>query len=342
MNGVMKGLKLLLMSSSLLIMTSCSKSDEEVSASANKLLAIKVSDRSPVGLLSLTPTDSVIVKVTTYNVLSKNHDSTFPNNTWAMRKTAFQSIIKQGNNVPEILGIQEGQNLSQVNDIVSLMGSGYDSYISPRTISARAIFWKNDKYQLVASDTKDILPDTTGYSSQRYASYVRLKHIATNKMLIIFNVHLPLGNDVHKQSLRRHMATYLAGKVQQYSSDYGNIPVIVMGDFNNYFDTIIGGIASAGATLTSFGLTDTYAECLPANRQNPDYRTKNDMENGVAELGASGSKRIDYIFTYPVNGVSVLDWRNIINFQTGSTINMQTPVPSDHNPVRSRLTLYWY
>src|SRR5690606_21746421 len=119
-----------------------------------------------------TPTASVIVKVTTYNVLSKIYDNKFPNNTWASRKAAFKSIMKQSNNVPEIFGIQEGQDINQVNDIISIMGAGYDYYISPLDISARAIFWKNDKYELIASDTKDIMGTAiSGYTSKRYASY---------------------------------------------------------------------------------------------------------------------------------------------------------------------------
>lgn len=289
------------------------------------------------------PVASVTVKVTTYNILSKNHDGTFPNNMWVDRKDALKDIIKQANNVPEILGIQEGQNIDQVDALILRMGSGYDHYVSPKTISPRAIFWKNDKYELVASDTKDLIsPSITGYSTQRYASYVRLRHISTGKLLIVFNVHLPLGSEVAKQQLRYDMASFLAGKVQQYSGDYGDIPIIVMGDFNSYYSTVINGVPSAPATLVSYGLSDTYAACASSNRLNADYRTKNDMVNAKAQTGANGSKRLDYILTYPSANVSVLDWRNIINFSSGSTVNMQTPVPSDHNPVRSRLTLNWY
>ena len=293
--------------------------------------------------LAAAPVATVTVKVTTYNILSKDYDATFPNNMWVGRKDAVGNIIHQSNNVPEILGIQEGQNLAQVNDVVSRMGSGYDNYVSNRNISARAIFWKNDKYELVASDTKELLSAAvSGYTSQRYASYVRLRHIATGKMLIVFNVHLPAGADAVTAQIRFDMATNLAGKVQQFSSDYGNIPVIVMGDFNSYYNTVINGLISAPAWLTSLGLSDTYAACPSASRLNPNYETKNDMVNAKAKSAANGSKRLDYIFTYPAANITVLDWRNIINFVSGSTVNLVTPVPSDHNPVRSRLTLNWY
>src|SRR5690606_16311251 len=131
-------------------------------------------------------------------------------------------------------------------------------------------------------------------------------------------------------------------KAINYSSTYGNIPVIIMGDYNGYYNTVIAGYPSAAATLDSLGLVDSYSACAPANRLNPDYATGNNMVNAKAKSGPSGSKRVDYIFIYPAASVSVLDWRNIINFSPGSTTNMVTPVPSDHNPVRSRLTLFWY
>ncbi len=335
----MKLFNVLILIVGFIVNVSCSKV-QNVEPNGGVLTA--VSNKNAAIVYSV-PTTSVTVKVTTYNILSKNYDSKFPNNIWADRKDAVKAIIKQSDNVPEILGIQEGQNIEQVNALILRMGTDYDNYVSPLDISARAIFWKNDKYELLASDTKDIMGGSiTGYLPYRYASYVRLKHIATGKSLIVFNIHLPAGGGDTLQEVRHIAANIVASKVQNFSSDFGNVPVIVMGDFNGYYNTVISGFPSAGATLTSHGLVDTYSACAVADRLNANYSTKNNMVDAKAVNGTSGSKRLDYIFTYPLNGASVLDWRNIINFSSGSTIDMEVPVPSDHNPVRSRLTLYWY
>src|SRR5690606_14626109 len=80
------------------------------------------SNKEKGGFTLSSPTASVTVKVTTYNILSEKYDYKFPNNTWASRKAAWKDIIKQSNNVPEILGIQEGQEIDQVNDVITAMG----------------------------------------------------------------------------------------------------------------------------------------------------------------------------------------------------------------------------
>lgn len=282
-----------------------------------------------------TKTAAFSTVVETYNLLSSKYDYKFPNNTWNSRKEAFRDIVLQSD--PDILAVQEGQIKSQVTDLESLLSSQYSAHISDRNITARAIFWKKDKYSLVEFDDNIDMYDKTitGHPLQQYPTYVRLKEKTTNKEIMVFTIHPPTGRELNLVRLRKVMTTVLASKAKAMSRASDDTPVVVMGDFNNYFDTVIEGIPSGPLVLTKQGFTDTFA--VAAQKTNPDYKTHDGIESGVATQAKDGKKRIDYIFTYPEERVAVSDYEIVINFQNNSKSYLQKPIPSDHRPVKSTL-----
>lgn len=277
--------------------------------------------------------------VTTFNLLSSTYDSKFPNNIWSSRKQAVADIITQPGNSPDILGIQEGQVKNQVEDLATLLGGTYSYHISSRNISGRAIFWKTDKYSLVAFDDDIEIFDNSvsGYATQRYITYVRLKEKVTNKELLVFTIHPPSGSDAELQRIRGVVANVVAAKAKALAQAAGNLPVVILGDLNNYPETVISGLPSAPMVFTSNGFTDTFK--LALNKTNSNYSTHDGIESGMVTIGQNGSKRIDYIFTYPENKVSVSDYNIVINFVPESATVLKTPIPSDHRPVRSVIHL---
>lgn len=280
-------------------------------------------------------TASFATVVETFNLLSSKHDYKFPNNTWSSRKHAAAEIILQADNSPDILGIQEGQIKEQVLDLATLLKDTYSYHISTRDVSARAIFWKTDKYSLLAfdNDIEAFDGSVSGNTVQRFITYVRLKEKASNKEILVFTIHPPTGSDAEKQRVRGVLAKVISEKAKALSRSANDAPVVILGDFNNYFDTVISGLPSSPMVFTSNGFTDTFGKAV--NKTNANYTTHDGIESGKVSIGQNGSKRIDYIFTYPNDRVAVSDYGIIINFANGSDTVLKTPIPSDHRPVRS-------
>src|SRR5699024_7800306 len=64
----------------------------------------------------------------TYNIFSSEHEDRFPDNTWDSRRLAVGRIIRQRNNNPDILAIQEGQVAAQVDDLVDTLGRSWSHH----------------------------------------------------------------------------------------------------------------------------------------------------------------------------------------------------------------------
>lgn len=276
--------------------------------------------------------------ITTYNLLGIAYVDKSP---WENRKAAVNNIIRQANNDPDILGCQECANDVQMNGMIDMLKDTYDYHVlNVVDASPRLVFWKKNKFSLVESATIDMLadlyPSASSYTANRYAHYVCLKELTTNKVILVYVVHFKSGSTATHQNIRYQSALTLCSVAKSKSQNYGDAPVIIMGDMNNYSKTTIDGISSAPMGLVSNGFTDTFD--MTENRTNGDYDTSNsqeNMDNCTINYGANGSIRIDYIFVYPYNKISVSDYSIILNWVNGPGSTVQSPLPSDHNPVRS-------
>lgn len=285
------------------------------------------------------------VTVGTYNILSSKYDDVFPNNLWENRKEAMRNTILQPNNFPDIFGIQEGMVDKQVDELANLLENTYVSHISKRKISARAIFWKPEKFSLVEFDDNIEVLDSTikGYSNQRFISYVCLKENVTGNKLLVFNIHPPASYLADKSKIRNALAVSVAEKAKVLSRLNDDAPVVLLGDFNDVISSSPSQeILSAPNEVEHRGFEDTYTNA--SNRINANYATHDRITNEIASSANYREglypKRIDYLFVYPARKFTVSDFRVIINFKEGSGTLLQQPIPSDHRPVRSTLHVY--
>lgn len=282
--------------------------------------------------------------VGTYNILSAQYDHVFPNNTWEERMESIKTTILQEDNFPDILGIQEGMVEAQVRELAVLLGGHYTSHVSHRDISSRAIFWKPSKYELVEfdDDIEVLDEDVKGYATTRYVTYVRLKEKETKKELLVINLHAPSSYSGNKEMIRNKLALNIAGKAKELSKNANNAPVFVVGDFNALARASDSKNATAPMIMVKNSFVDTYD--VSSQKMNAYYGTHDRITTGRATSGRNGtscSKRIDYIFGYPKNRITVSDYRIIIDFEEGSHSILKTPIPSDHRPVTSTVHLYY-
>ncbi|WP_161554466.1 endonuclease/exonuclease/phosphatase family protein [Sinomicrobium soli] len=283
-------------------------------------------------------TASFEASITTYNVLGVEADPNVePEYAWHLRKEALKAMILQANNNPDIIAFQETTTVAP--EIKEMIGENYDSHISEREVSARLISWKPGKFELVSyNDDIDIFgSEVTGRNTARYIAHVRLREIETGKEILVYNVHVPASTNLPKkdgQRIRQIGARNLAEYVKQEVKESG-LPAVVLGDLNNYFDTVVEGIKSAPKVLSENGFADTFQEA--PTRTNEDYSTTVNRATSSVKPGENGSRRLDYIFVYPGEQVSIGDYSIIINFSEGSSTRLQEPVPSDHHPVKSVL-----
>ncbi|HLQ82210.1 MAG TPA: endonuclease/exonuclease/phosphatase family protein [Bacillota bacterium] len=278
----------------------------------------------------------------TYNIFSSEHEDRFPDNTWDSRRLAVGRIIRQRNNNPDILAIQEGQVAAQVDDLVDTLGRSWSHHVTTTDLSPRAVLWRIGMFEPLDQGEVEIMgDDIDGYAGQRFGTFVRLRHLATGGQLLVLNVHLPTGSSEELQAIRHSSANRIADLAEQWSTQYGDIPIVAMGDFNNYFDTVIGGLPSAPRTMVDRGFQETFHAAPPEARMNPDSKSKLDIVNARTGVGEDGSKRLDYIFVRPAQQARVVDWRMIVNLREGSDVDLRTPVPSDHHPVTSRVRFSW-
>lgn len=278
-------------------------------------------------------TASYEVSIATYNILGVEYDPDIePEYAWNLRKDALRDIVLQPNNNPDIIGLQECR--LQTDDVVERLEGLYDSHVSDRQISARAIFWKSDKFELVSYDDNiDIFgSQVSGYHNQRYISQVRLKEKETGKDLFVYNIHLPAGNSGTLQSVRGVGAKAVAEHGKRLADEYG-IPVIVLGDFNNYNEPYIDNFPPAPTVFKENGLVDAYDIAL--NKVNNNYSSLVNRSNSTATIDNTRRRHLDYVLGYPYNLMSTIEHAVIINFLNGSVTQLQKPVPSDHHPVRT-------
>lgn len=278
------------------------------------------------------------IPVTTYNVLGIEADEAIePEFAWHLRKDAFKEMVLKENNNADIVGFQETKILA--DELSEMLQGHYECHISKREVSARVIAWKPGKFELVSYDDDiDIFgSEVTGQNTARYPTHVRLKEIETGKEVLVYSVHVPAGSNLPREEAQRirsvgaqNLATHAKTKHQETG-----LPVIIMGDFNSYPQTVIEGHSSPCIIMKEQGLEDTFDDA--AERTNIDYSTTVNRATSSVKPGQNGSARIDYIFTYPANQVAVTTYDILINFETGSSSRLQKPVPSDHHPVRAVL-----
>lgn len=280
------------------------------------------------------------VTVESYNILGKVHAHKSP---WEPRRHHVGELILQEDNFPDILGVQECTDPSQHGDMIGMLCAQYDWVIGAPAMSARAVFWKRERFELVETCSVDMLPGRypDKYTTSRYALHVRLREKSTGRELLVYNIHIKSGSSEEVVRLRKECVDGLCPVAQKRSEELGGVPVMVMGDMNNHPETTPHGIPGAPLVFKSYGFRDSFT--MTGNRINQDYNTYNTQQNvddcTVSANGPGGSRRIDYIFCWPAERFASREHATVINFRDDGGVNAQCPLPSDHNPVRSKLII---
>ncbi len=145
--------------------------------------------------------------------------------------------------LPDVLGVQELNNiwleklenyLPQYEYYGVLRGGDENEEKS----EMNGIFYLKDKYEALEKNTFWIseTPETEskfdGAGCNRTCSYIVLKNKSTGDVFAHLNTHLDNAS-VEAQNLG---GTLIATKTDEITAKYGDIPVIVTGDFNQYSD----------------------------------------------------------------------------------------------------------
>ena len=154
-------------------------------------------------------------------------------------------------NAPNVFGVQEADVL-WMSKLKSTLGSIYTAVGESRgglSGEYSAIFYRTDMFDCIASGTKWLsnTPDKaskysytengTTYTANynRVMTYVVLERKADGARFIYVNTHLDNNgnnsNDV-AEKIRKGQVEILLAQIQNLCNTYGNLPVVVTGDFN--------------------------------------------------------------------------------------------------------------
>lgn len=205
------------------------------------------------GVFSITSLDHVEIKpaderiqdnenliVASYNTAAP-WGSLFEGTHSSKRVKLFAQQIND--RLPDCLGVQELNNdwlgklkehLPQYDYYGVLRGGDPDE----RRSEMNGIFYLKDKFEVVEKDTfwisetPDVESRFDGAGCNRTYSYLVLKNKATDEIFAHFNTHLD-NTSVEAQNLGGKL---ISEKTEEIISRYGDIPVVVTGDFNQYSD----------------------------------------------------------------------------------------------------------
>lgn len=222
-------------------------------------------------------------------------------------------------NMPDTIGVQE------INSIwVEKMEENLPQYAyygvkrggdeNEKQSEMNGIFYLKEKYELLESntfwltdtpETESKHPDAACY---RICSYVVLKNKATEKIFAHFNTHF----DHVSEAAQALGGELVAQKAKDLMGIYGNIPVVITGDFNQYSD----------------------APGCVALEKNGFFNANKSVENGDSMLTYNGwtkqteGRPIDYIF---VNDSFSVESYEVVT-ETGAKVNV-----SDHYMIKAVL-----
>ena len=150
-----------------------------------------------------------------------------------------------------------------------------------------------------------------------------------------YDIHVKTNSSsVSYQQLRFDCITGLLPAAEFRSKHAGGIPVVILGDFNNYLQTVEQGCISAPAACIQGGYAD--AATTARTRKNFEYKTYvTDVNEGVVSTWSGKDSRLDYIFVRSDRDFDIESYQTVIDFLPGSTTQIRTPVPSDHCPVNA-------
>jgi endonuclease/exonuclease/phosphatase family metal-dependent hydrolase len=278
---------------------------------------------------SQAATDPAGLRVMSFNVrfARAGHSEAAKENNWNdpkhPRRDRTVRVIHE--NAPDLLGVQEARE-GQIADLKRALpeyefyGLGRDDGKIGGEFSG--IFFRKSRFaqQAAGSFWLSATPDTPGTTFSfnklpRIASWVRLKDKESNREFVLLNMHWD-----HQDEKAREQA---AGLVRERLSKIGgDLPLLVMGDFNSSEDTPAFKTLAGTADSSGRKLADSYRE-LHADRS-PNEASFDDWRGKI-----KGS-RIDFI-------LHTSEFRPVAAAIVRTSYDGRWP--SDHYPVTATLKL---
>ena len=242
-------------------------------------------------------------------------------------------------NMPSVFGVQEA-NDNWMSTLKGKLGEFYSSVGVGRDANLKgeysAIFYRTDKFDLIESGTKWLsnTPDEAGSyytytdpdtgssyraNCPRILTYAVLERKSDGVQFLYVNTHLDhdgSNGSAIGEKIRQGQIEILIAQIEQISSQLGDLPTIVTGDFN------VTSKASAYTTMTANGFIDA-SRVAWAGEVLPTYNGMNDSY--VGEI-------IDYIFVSPELAEAVDTYTVCPSKRDGEWI-------SDHNAIIATITL---
>ena len=240
--------------------------------------------------------------VMTFNVLCAGRKE----NHWCKRQKLVVETIKKYN--PDVFGIQEAHYgwmrciSSKLKNTYDYVGKGKDDGKNKGEFSP--VFYNKNKYELIdsgniwLSDTPDIPSLGWDGAENRTCAYALLKDKETDSVIAVMNTHLDhIGATAICEGSKL---------VADKAASFGEIPTVIMGDFNVTPDS------EAYQIMLDSGCADARNIAIDA-----------DDVNSFHNFGIS-SKMIDFIFVRNINSV-----KKVIT----AIDRFGDRFPSDHYPV---------
>ncbi|MGP5162555.1 endonuclease/exonuclease/phosphatase family protein [Arthrobacter rhombi] len=256
---------------------------------------------------------------------------------WSARRTPFaDQVIASG---ASIVGLQEVSYVtdpatSQANELVSTMntilGSQKWSALGA-TDGANAIAW-DDTVLARETDPRTVYVNRLNTEGQpRTMVWAIFRVRSTSERFVMVCTHWQHDSPTVENGLarRREAADTVADRLDGIRADTG-LPAVITADFNDY-ET---GPESPRGALIARGYLST-RDLSSSAVVNDTYNSHNNWDPTMA--GKMNGRWIDGI--HVSTGVSVASAGLHLNFVTGTSGPLQTPLPSDHNMLYAGLAL---
>lgn len=156
-----------------------------------------------------------MIRLVTYNMLFNLYDHNLDEiNRWPNRLPRIVELINEMR--PDIISTQELYP-TQVQEIVDLIGDNFSFFPGQKDEDGESygIFYRTDRFELLSSQVEYPL------------SMVQLKDLKTDKIIHVFNTHMPLSN-IEKREANAH-------KISQVIKPFAEqAAVIFTGDLNTF------------------------------------------------------------------------------------------------------------
>lgn len=156
-----------------------------------------------------------LIRLVTYNMLFNLYDHNLnEENRWPNRLPRIVELIHEMR--PDIISTQELYPM-QVQDLVNLIGDEFSFFPGQKDNDGESygIFYRRDRFELLSSQFDYPL------------SIVQLKDLKTDKIVYVFNTHMPLSN-IEKREANAHK---IAQVIEPFAEQTA---VIFTGDLNTF------------------------------------------------------------------------------------------------------------